>query len=869
MIYSIYIITLPQKRKESDMSKPTHPTATVPLLNFRKRGRPGTLSPEESPREKEHRILARRAASEGIVLLENDGVLPLKAGAPIALYGSGARYTIKGGTGSGAVNNRSSVTIDQGLRNAGFIITSDQWLADYDERCAAAKKAWLSDIYRIAGKPGDFDALYRAHASNPMPTPAGAEITPSPDTDTALFVISRISGEGADRKAQEGDYYLSGEEYTMLKQITSLYEKTIVVLNVGGIIHLSFLDEMKISALVLLSQGGMEGGSALADVLLGRVNPSGKLTDTWAYEYKDYPCSETFSHNNGNIIEEKYYEGIYVGYRYFDTFRVRPRYPFGYGLSYTTFTVTFQEAAVTGHCVNVLARVKNTGSCPGKEVVQLYASCPWGLHKKEAKRLTAFRKTALLSPGEEETLSLTFDLSQLTFYRAGQAAYYLEKGTYYLLMGTSAAQTAPAACLTLDDTIPVEKLSNICPLLDALREIEPSDHMVHMWEAELAAVFADSSAPVLSINDAAGLLQTENAKRGEKAFPSPQKDEADHITGTLTLTQKAAMVCGKPRNGAGEIIGNAAVTVPGAAGETSSVLMEEHHIGSIVLADGPAGIRLQARYEENPKDGSIYTMTPYESLENRLFGKEFLHEGTIFHYQYCSAIPIGTLLAQSFDLQLMEEVGEMIGRELEEFGITLWLAPGMNIHRNPLCGRNFEYYSEDPLLSGKMAAALTRGVQRLPGIGTTIKHFACNNQEENRRGVSSIVSERALREIYLKGFEIAVKEAQPMAIMTSYNKVNGVHTANSYDLCTTAARREWGFKGLIMTDWTTTNGDGGSSAAKCIAAGNDLIMPGSLSDIQEIVDAVRREKDQALDEGCLDACAARVIRTVLHSNIYE
>ncbi len=851
------------------MHKSTSPTMIEHLPKLRGRGYPGTLSPEESLREKEHRKIARRAAAEGIVLLENNGVLPLRAGSSIALYGSGARYTVKGGTGSGSVNNRSSVTIDEGLRNAGFVITTDQWLDDYDKRYAACKKDWTSRIYELAGEPGNFDALYRAHASNPMISPAGADVTPDPGTDTAIFVINRISGEGADRKAQKGDYYLSDEEYKTLKQIASLYADTIVVLNVGGIIDLSFLDEMKLSALVLLSQAGMEGGNALADVLLGEVNPSGKLTDTWAYEYQDYPCSATFSHNNGNVIEEKYSEGIFVGYRYFDTFRVRPRYPFGYGLSYTTFSMTPQGVTVTGHSVNVLAKVRNTGTRPGKEVVQLYVSCPSAAYKKEAKRLTAFGKTALLAPGEEEALSLTFDLSQLTFYRAGKAAYYLEKGTYYLLIGASGAETTVAGCLTLDEAIEVETLTNICPLLDALKEMEPSDDMVHTWETELASAFAKASAPSLSIDEAAELLQAENAKHAEKTKLSRQMDDADRITELLTLSQKAAMVCGRPKNGPGEIIGNAAVTVPGAAGETSPILTEGYHIGSIVLADGPAGIRLQARYEENPGDGSVYTMTAYQSLENRIFGTEFLHEGSVFHHQYCTAIPIGTLLAQSFDLQLMEEVGKMIGRELEEFGVTLWLAPGMNIHRNPLCGRNFEYYSEDPLLSGRMAAALTRGVQQIPGVGTTIKHFACNNQEENRRGVNSIVSERALREIYLKGFEIAVRESQPMAIMTSYNKINGVHTANSYDLCTTAARKEWGFQGLIMTDWTTTNASGGSSAAKCIAAGNDLIMPGSISDIQEIIDAVRQEKDQSLDEDCLDTCVARVIRTVLHSNIYE
>ena len=256
-------------------------------------------------------------------------------------------------------------------------------------------------------------------------------------------------------------------------------------------------------------------------------------------------------------------------------------------------------------------------------------------------------------------------------------------------------------------------------------------------------------------------------------------------------------------------------------------------------------------------------------LENRFFGKTFDHEGSRKHYQFCSAIPVGTLLAQSFDTALTEEAARLIADEMKEFHVTLWLAPGMNIHRNPLCGRNFEYFSEDPLLSGRMASAITKGVQTDPSLGVTIKHFACNNQEENRRGVSSIVSERALREIYLKGFEIAIKESRPMAIMTSYNKINGVHTANSYDLCTTAAREEWGFDGIIMTDWTTTNSDGGSSAAKCIAAGNDLIMPGRHSDIQEIVDAVREINDQSLPEEALDACVSRILTMLYRAGLIK
>ena len=827
--------------------------------DMKTRSYPGTLLQEESQREKDHRVIARKAAAEGIVLLKNDGVLPLAAGEKIALYGGGARYTIKGGTGSGSVNNRSNVSIDEGLRNAGLQITTDAWLEDYDRKYQAAREAWIRQIYDLAGEPGDFSRLYRAHASHPMPMPKGEKITAS-DAQTAIYVISRVSGEGADRKEEKGDYYLSELEEEELEATCANYEKTIVVLNVGGIVDLSFADKYGISGLILLSQAGMEGGDALADVMTGKVNPSGKLTDTWAYHYGDYPGSENFSHNNGNVIEEKYEEGIYVGYRYFDSFGEPVRYPFGFGLSYTAFEVRLAGVRLdAGRCI-VRVKVLNTGVCSGKEVVQLYVSCPPGKLPKERKRLAAFAKTGLLKPQEEQELELAFDLRILESYHTARAAWYLEEGIYYLLFGTSSDDLKMAAGLKLSGTICMEQLVNICPLLDALKERRVPEETSRAWAEAYRGKLEQEDGQILELDPY--VVPREGCKGGRESG-SGISQEAASILQNLTVKQKAALVCGRIKDGESEFIGNAGVTVPGAAGESTAILEEPYGIHPFVMADGPAGLRLQARYEENPLDGSIYTMAPYEALENRLFAKEFLHEGSVYHYQYCSAIPVGTLLAQSFDVDLLQEVGEMIGREMQEFGVKLWLAPGMNIHRNPLCGRNFEYYSEDPLVSGLMAAAITKGVQSVSGCGTTIKHFACNNQEENRRGVSSIVSERALREIYLRGFEIAVRSAQPLAIMTSYNKVNGVHTANSHDLCTEAARREWGFTGIIMTDWTTTNTDGGSSAAKCIAAGNDLVMPGRMSDIQEIIDAVGKVGDLALDEADLDACAGRILSLMI------
>lgn len=814
---------------------------------------PGTLSLEVTQTEKEHRALSRRAAAQGMVLLENNGVLPLRRGSKVALYGYGARYTVKGGTGSGAVNNRGSVSIDEGLRSAGFTVCTDQWLDDYDMRYQKARKDWEEGILERSGKPLDFFKLYYEHSSNPLQAPLGAPI-PRAEADTAIYVVSRISGEGADRKAKKGDYYLSDPEMEMLERITSLYRNTVLVLNVGGVMDLSFLDSMKVSAVVLMSQAGMEGGNALADVLSGSVNPCGHLTDTWALNYGDYPGSADFSHNNGNLYEEKYSEGIYVGYRYFDTFSVPCRYPLGYGLSYTTFQFAW-GAPEKDTEIRVPVTVTNTGSCPGRKVVQLYCSCPVGRYPKEKRRLVGFAKTRLLEPGESQRLVISFPVTMLESWHTGKAGYYMEPGEYYLFGGPDLGALTLCGVLTLRELRWVQKLDNICPLLDCLKELEPSRDAMNEWRTGFAEQAV--GAPALDIDD----LVLPRPTPDYAALPTGSDDgevKNDPLLGRLSVEEKAKLCCGRLRTAAADFIGSAAVTVPGAAGETTWDLEQAHGIGHIVMADGPAGIRLTQKYQVGD-DGMPMDLTGVEKLLNRCFGHEFLQEGRQVHYQFCTAIPIGTLLAQTYDGALLQEVGAMIAREMEQFHIRLWLAPGLNIHRNPLCGRSFEYFSEDPLISGFAAAQITRGVQSVGNCGTTIKHFACNNQEENRMGVTATVSERALREIYLKGFEYAVRWAQPMALMTSYNKINGVHTANSYDLCTKVARLEWGFEGIIMTDWTTTNGHG-ASAAKCMAAGNDLVMPGTVGDLMEIVDAVYGSRDQNLAECFLDACAHRMLK---------
>ena len=816
---------------------------------------PGQKNLDVSPREEKIRTLARKAAADGMVLLENNGILPLAENAKLALFGRGARYTIKGGTGSGDVNSRNTITVDQGLRNAGFRIVNDAWLDQYDRLFAEQKKDWVKRVYQAAGSERDPHKLYHAHASMLLELP---ELPIRPEdasgADALVYVVSRVSGEFADRHAEKGDYYLSGREEAELEILSSFNLPVIVLLNVGGVMDLSFIDRFRTDALLLMSQAGSEGGNAAADVLCGRVNPSGKLTDTWAVHYEDYPSSAAFSHRNGNLNEEYYTEGIYVGYRYFDSFEVRPRYPFGYGLSYTRFDLEVAGVNHTRQAVTVSVRVRNAGGCPGRQSVQLYAACPSGELTTERKRLVAFGKTKVLAPGQEETLALSFLPEQLSVYHEGQSAYLLQAGEYGIFAGENAQSLFPAAKLSLPETAVVQRLSPVCELMECLKEICPEKPDEDL--SRVSFPFPDIDLGQMEISPV-----TPEPDTGKTTRNQTFRDRAEKICAGMTLRDKACLTVGARSAMAGEIVGSQAMSVPGAAGETVS--FAEYGIPGMVLADGPAGIRINADYEIDPETGKIIPPKDwFEMLERRFFNKKIRHEGAELRYQITTAIPIGTLLAQTFDTGLVEEIGRAIADEMQAFGIAVWLAPGMNIHRNPLCGRNFEYYSEDPLVSGLMAAAITKGVQHKPGLGVSIKHFACNNQEDNRMHVNEMITERTLREIYLKGFEIAVKTADPMTIMTSYNRINGVHSANNYDLCTVVARNEWGFRGYIMTDWSTTNA-GGSNAAKCIAAGNDLIMPGKDSDIQEIVDAVEGKRLPHLSENKLDESVIRLISAAL------
>ena len=844
-------------------------------MKLRKRGYVGTTSTVMSQREKDNAILAREAAAEGFVLLKNKAqTLPLKPGTKIGLYGAGAVRTIKGGTGSGDVNNRYNVNIYDGLKNAGYEITSVEWLEGYDRGYLAARESWKAEIFRKLTEEcnGNF---FEAYSTTPFSMPAGAAIDEAAakedGAEIGMYVLARIAGENADRRDEAGDYYITEEERAQIAALCEAYEKVILVVNTGGLIDLAFTDEFpNITAVLQFVQAGQEGGNALAGVISGKVTPSGKLVDSWALDYMDYPNAAYFSHKSGDIYREEYREGIYVGYRYFDTFDVPVRYSFGYGLSYTVFDIKVsgiskQISAQGKPTLSVSVDVINTGAAySGKEVVQVYVSCPQGKLLKEFRRLAAFGKTKLLAPGETQSLTLSMDLYQLASYSEEQAAWLLETGTYGIWVGNALSTAALCGTFVLDETKVLVQCEHICPLKESLEELQPDKAKLEEKQTAWLRKAEERKLPKVQISAKELPTETVVYEKLQDQYPG----RAGEIVDQLSTEELIALATGDPAKDQGaSALGSAGQTVPGAAAETVTVAEKApYYVASIVLADGPVGLRLRSEYQIR-EDGSIDGGDFLDGFENGYFAEPKESKGIVYH-QYCTAIPVGTLLAQSWNLELMHTLGRMIAGEMNEFEVTLWLAPGMNIHRNPLCGRNFEYYSEDPLLAGSMAAAMTQGVQSIPGCGTTIKHFACNNQEDNRMGSDSILSERTLREIYLKGFETAIRSAQPMAMMTSYNLINGVHAANNYDICTKAARDEWGFAGAIMTDWTTTTDStaGECTAAGCMKAGNDMVMPGDMRDHASIRQAL---KDGTLDIRELKRCVYHTIKIILQSNQYE
>jgi len=838
-----------------------------------------------------HRALARRAAAEGMVLLKNKGnILPLAKNSAVALFGMGAVKTVKGGTGSGDVNERYAVSVWQGLKNAGFRITTEEWLSACERKFDQARIKWRDCIMEKMRASGDMN-FFAAYSTVPFVYPAGNPVTET-DADAAVYVISRIAGEGSDRRVCEGDYLLTEEEKRGLKDLCRMYRKVIVAVNAGGEIDLSFLDEFPgIGALLSISQPGMEGGNAFADIVAGEVTPSGKLTDSWPDRYEKYPNAKTFSFNSGSVWKEEYCEGLYVGYRYFDSFDIPVKFGFGFGLSYTEFEEKVTETGIIySDCretavhygsgdaekepmVMVKVRVTNTGKkYSGKEVAEIYASLPDGRLEKEYRRLVGFAKTGELKPGESEELKIFFPLYRLSSYDETVPGYLLEEGMYGIWAGNS-LETAKLSALFRNKTdLMLVTTGHVCA-----PEKAPEELSLPKEKREIRyASWKDCSVRTKDLCPE----RIPSEKIFYDADPVPVSEEARKAASLLSEEQLLRIVIGDYERGQSDAAGSSGAIVPGAAGVTGSVSAEElkksaginesgekRDIPAMVLADGPAGLRLDSEFYVS--DGTIRKQCMAASLEHGFFVDAFMKMSGQKQdvtgekrYQYCSAFPVGSLLSQSWNTGLLEEIGEAVSEEMEIFQVKLWLAPGMNIHRNPLCGRNFEYYSEDPVLSGCMAASIAKGVQKGHATGVTLKHFCANNQEDNRMGSNDVISERTLREIYMKGFEIAVKMSQPYAIMTSYNLINGVHTANSRDLCVKAARNEWGMKGLIMTDWMTTTDSTdqtGCTAAGCMKAGNDLIMPGAQKDFENIREAL---KSGELPRADVEKCAARVIDAV-------
>lgn len=806
-----------------------------------------TTSPAVTQRELTHRALAREICAEGVVLLENNGALPLRE-KRVALYGLGARRTSFGGVGSGETSPREAVSVEKGLENAGFEVTSKKWLDDYDREYDEKRAAWREGVIAAIKKYPRAEQMDHVHR-HPFVIPAGREITAEDVAEgcgTAIYVLTRHAGEGSDRRAEEGDYLVTPAERRHLDTLCELYENVILVTNVGGLVDLSFVKETRIAAVVHMAQGGMESGSGLADVLSGAVSPSGKLTDTWAVHYGDYPGAEDFAYR-GDPTEEDYNEGIYVGYRYFDAFGVRPLYPFGYGLSYTSFSLAANAVEVSGRSVTLPVTVTNTGDFSGKEVVQLYVCAPRGALDKERKRLAAFGKTKCLEPGESDTLRLSFDMAGCASFSESESAWMLEKGDYILRFGASGADTRIAAALRLGRTVVTERVQKVCPLKKELSPLLPP-----VCEAE------ECVAPVVAL-DADAFRTVEH----EYIAPEPKRSgEIDRLMAGLTLKDMATLVVGAA------FVGPVYNTTFGAIGKTTSALVKKG-IQNLAMADGPQGLNLMQR-ALRPRQNFLTTPAIPEILRYGL--NKAVYEMSMprendrrtVYYQFCTAWPCPTMLAQTWNTELAERMGYATGIEMIETGVTFWLAPALNIHRNVLCGRNFEYYSEDPLLSGRMAAAVVRGTQSHEGCYAVPKHFACNNQETERQQVSANLSERALREIYLKGFEITVKESSPKAFMTSYNRINGVYTSNSHDLVTKVLRCEWGFDGLVMTDWYATGNRNGSDAL-CFPAGGDLIMPGSGRATKRIIAAVRSGE---ISRGDLERSVRRILKATLESRMY-
>lgn len=758
----------------------------------------------------EHIALSLAAAEEGMVLLKNEGeVLPLSVGTKLAVFGKGQIDYVRGGGGSGEVTTSYTRNIYEGLK-----------------------------IKEAEGKVQVFDALSAFYEENVRQQyAAGAEIgkTVEPEipqellaaarrfADTAAVVINRFSGEGWDRKGipGDGDFYLSPQEQAMVEAVKAAFPRVIAVLDVGGMVDSSwFKDVPAIQSVLLAWQAGIEGGLAIAELLCGDANPSGKLVDTFAGSFDDYPSSAHFNDSEDYV---EYTEDIYVGYRYFETIPGAARkvnYPFGFGLSYTQFAIDQIRGEEKDGMIRLSACVTNVGERAGKEVVQAYAQAPQGKLGKPARTLVSFVKTRLLAPGETQTVFLSFAVDSLASYddlgKVAKSAYVCEAGGYHFHLGNSVRDTVevPFAHTEPADRVVQQLTQRVAPV--ALPERMLADGSYEALPVTPGGEKDRNPAFVEGLQPHKGNWRDELAcstGKGEGAETPGRKFllmdvvngacTMDEFLAQLTNGQLIDLLCGQPNTGVANTFGMGN--------------LPEYGVPNLMTADGPAGVRIQ------PQMGVCTT-----------------------------AWPCATLLACTWNTQIVEQVGAAGALEMKENNLGVWLTPAMNIHRSPLCGRNFEYYSEDPLIAGKMAAAMVRGIQSRH-IGASVKHFCCNNKETNRKESDSRVSERALREIYLKGFEIAVKEAQPWTLMTCYNLVNGQYASERKDLLAGILREEWGFEGMVTTDWWNK-----AYQYKEIKAGNDLKMGAGEPDA--VLEALREGKVTREE---IEACAKRVLETIM------
>lgn len=725
---------------------------------------------------KEYARLAREVAAESCVLLKNDNnTLPLKKGDKVAVFGRSAFNYYKSGLGSGGlVNTKYVVSILDALRNEKDIVLDEdlleiysEWIKEnpYDEGHGWGTVPWSQKEMKVE------DYILRVAKEN----------------DIALVMIGRTAGEDQDSKNEAGSYLLTDVEKDMIKKVSKLFRRTVVVLNVGNIIDMKWVDEYNPSAVLYAWQGGQEGGNGVIDVLTGRVNPCGKLTDTIAKNIEDYPSTKNFGDSERNYYEED----IYVGYRYFESFaKEKVMYPFGYGLSYTSFDIKGKLVESTYEEIVVEANVTNNGNMSGKEVVQVYIEAPQGKLGKPVRALVGFKKTGIIKPGECEKLIINIPKSYIASYDdsgvAGyKSCYILEEGLYKIYIGSDVRNAEESGQYDEKFTI-VESLEEACAPIVEFKRIKPILDENNKFNIE------NEEVPMRRINPKERMFKNRDEEiiytgdRGYKlADVFENKVKLDDFVAQLSYNDLICMF-------RGEGMCSPKVT-PGTAAAFGGITESLRNFGIPVAccADGPSGIRMDC--------------------------------GT-----NAFSLPNGTALGCTFNVDLVKKLYKMTGIELCRNKIDSLLGPGMNIHRNPLNGRNFEYVSEDPILTGKIGAAQVIGIQEA-GSTATIKHVCANNQEASRRFVDSIVSERALREIYLKGFEIAVKEGKARSVMTTYNPVNGIWTAGSYDLCTTILRKEWGFDGIVMTDWwAEANTEGEKSTrenkAPMVLAQNDLYM---------------------------------------------